>query len=755
MNSLDKVKSKYGKVFTLADLYTLALNERTDILDEYQKSNLNLVLASGDDSLLAVAAFNGSIACLQYLLDVGVDLDYQANDGVTAIMNCVYASWSNNVAEVVQRLVLAGANLNLVEKHGLNVIQLAYVRRHTAILKTFMNLGINITDVMILGLSPIEYILTKVTDTSMDDLFTILIENSIDSLFARIPRLLHFLSRKSTPYLEQLLRKNLSPSNNTSLATSRIDDDTPEPPNTSTQDEDDVDLIVDFNIDFNSEWIFTPDDFVFPSSPIQSIINNSNRNIVLEMDANGWTPLHHAVDANLLDNAELLIEYGRIDLNVPMYLALFDKIISKNMLRMMILFIEHGIKFDPKRQWIHWYFSNYVNSSNNAVIDLILNHTLDLAPIIDLSIIRKDLNKCNCTIFNKAVSMIYPRIVERILINSNSHTYNFDHICKSSDCRYYQYTVIQDFVSRLASGVLNNYPQKDVFRMFHLLLRFNLTRDINFTNYDWSYLNNENIASLLEHFGLVDFGQMLDNKPLNGSNRAIRKWLVCHSKTMKYTARNTEEYGTFEPIVDIPSEDFVLLHNDIVWSMDSLYQYLFSTVNGVNVYDDSSPWKGQNILTPNDLSRLHSTLHPIASKIYNYMSVSNHLKILPVSLLDKFAYIGSIFSARGEHFEKELEKILLPEEAVEWAEVRNFESTNAMPKLSHELLTKIMKLKQETMAMLFSIYTNMTSEQKNCLESLNVELSEENFIKLFKGEYCTMTMGSYLTKVVKALTQWK
>lgn len=761
LGSLDNVKEQYGKVFSLIDLYNFVNAQRTDLLDQFQQCNLNLVLANGDDSLLAVAAFNGSLNCLQYLIDVGVDLDYQASDGVTALMSCVYAAWNDRMAETIQRLILAGANVNITEKkYGFNVIQLAYARHNINVLKTLMNLGIDISNVLINGLSPIEYILTQVTDTSMDEILTTLIENSIDTLFTRIPRLLHFLARKSTPYLEQLLRKNCPDKNKVADNNDTVDKDK----NDVTDKKNDIDITL---IDsFNYDLIFSnylDQYYSEETTSLQSKPNNNNNdiNILLERDGNGMTPLHYAVDANLIDNVKLLLEYGsgngkgNIDLNSPMYRSLFDQIITQNKFYIMELFIDYGVRFDPTRQWIHWYFSNYVNNINRNVIEIILKHTKHI-PIFNKTVSRPFKN-CNCSIFDLALLNVIPDIIERIIIDQPKHfRYNHDTRCKSSNCNHNQQSGVQYFLDRLGSRRLQSFDKTDVFTTMYLLLKYNYATESIISEISWNHLSDNNIATLFEHFGVLNFGKIFDNYPLNHHHRDLRKWLVCHSKTMHFTPRNTEEYGTDEPIDDIPSEDFVLLDNDIVWSLDNLYQYLFSTVKGVNEYDRSSPWKGEQIISPDDLQRLSNSDHPMAVKIYNYMSVTQYLKHLPLELIDQLADIGSIFSAKGAHFENTLAKIVTPDEAVEWSDVRNFESTNAMPKLSHNLSTKISDLKQHTMEIdLLSIYTKLTNEQKDCLYSLNSELSNVNFKKLFEGTYCIMTLGAHLTNVKKALTKWK
>jgi hypothetical protein len=297
--------------------------------------------------------------------------------------------------------------------------------------------------------------------------------------------------------------------------------------------------------------------------------------------------------------------------------------------------------------------------------------------------------------------------------------------------------------------------KSDVFRILLLLIQHNFITPEIINQYNWDSIYDPNIATLLEEYNLLNFRLILPNGLSLTHTRMIRKWLICHSKTMKYTPRNTEEYGTFESIVDIPHEDFCFTDSGIIWSFQNLYQYLFNVVRGVNAYDSSSPWAGEQILNSVDLNRFANTDHPFAIKIYNYMSVSKYLEFLPTSLLEQLYHIGQVFSAKGELFEQDLALILTPDELAEWADVRNFQSTNAMPKLSHDLLVKINKMKEDTMLIFFSLYTKLSCTQIDVLSQLNPELNSDTFQKLFNGEFCTMTMGSYLTKLYKSLTKWK
>jgi ankyrin repeat protein len=751
MNPLGFPKASYQKVVALSDLYDFCKHSRIDLLDQFQNCNLNLVLTPGDDSLLTIAAFNGSVVCFQYLLDVGVDINYRASDGVTALMACVYAVWSDRISQIVEKLLLAGADINIIDKHGLNAIQIAFLRRNSGFLKSIANFGISIGDCNVLGMKPIEYILTKVTDSSMDAILILLIENSIGDLFTQIPFLIHFLSKKNTPFLEQLLRKNynsfIHESKNVVNVTNVVNA---------------MGIAMDQDQEsFNSQWLFSDSS---DQSPIDlpnvvcqknTPILNQNTQVVLKVDQYGLTPIHYAVNAGILGNVELLLDYGQVNLNLSIFRNLFDKMILASSIKMINLFLEYGAKFYPEREWLSWYLSHY-NTFSLEMVNLIFYKTRFQHYRIQNISIQHSVG-CTCTVFNYTIRHLLSQYLENLIININtSNRSSLDsNKCNYRQCYFYQQTPVHYFLHRLSSCEYKDSPMDfDVFRILFILIRYNFITIDDINLYDWTHIYDPKFASLLEEYNLIHFGNLFSNNPYLATTGTIRKWLICHSKNFKYTPRNTEEYGTFESIADIPYEDFFLTESGIIWSYENLYQYLFNIVRGVNAYDASSPWAGEPILSNRDFTCLVSNENPFAKKIYNYMSVSKYLEFLPTTLLEQLYHIGQVFSAKGNLFEKDLALILAPAEVAEWADVRNFKSTNAMPKLSHDLLIKINKMKEDTMAILFSLYGQLSPVQIDVLSQLNPELNPNTFQKLFNGEFCTMTMGSYLTKLYKSLTKW-
>jgi hypothetical protein len=513
---------------------------------------------------------------------------------------------------------------------------------------------------------------------------------------------------------------------------------------------------------FNSDWLFS--DSTDQSRPIavpnvvyqnNTSILNQNSQLILKVDQHGLTPLHYAVNSGMLGNVELLLDYGQVNLNLSIFRNLFDKMILSNSINMINLFIEYGAKFYPEREWLSWYLSNFIHF-NLAMVNLIYHKTrFQHNRIQNISIHR--VGGCTCTIFNFSVRHLLSRCLENLIMNTSHKSHLDSNTCNSKLCNFYKQTPVHYFLYRLSGDEYKNSTMNsDVFRILFLLIRYNFITIDDINKHDWTHIYDPKIATLLEEYNLIHFGNIFSNNPyLATSGGTIRKWLICHSKSIKYTPRNTEEYGTFESIADIPDEDFFLTESGIIWSYENLYQYLFNIVRGVNAYDASCPWAGEPILSNRDLTRLGNNENLFAKKIYNYMSVSKYLEFLPTTLLEQLYHIGQVFSAKGNLFEKDLALILAPAEVAEWADVRNFQSTNAMPKLSHDLLIKINKMKEDTMAILFSLYAQLSPVQIDVLSQLNPELNPNTFQKLFNGEFCTMTMGSYLTKLYKSLTKWK
>ncbi len=79
---------------------------------------------------LHYAAKEGSLACLKILMTAAPTmLDVQANDGETPL----YVAAQNNQLAIVQLLLKEKANLNLVTKHGMNILMCALHHKHEQI----------------------------------------------------------------------------------------------------------------------------------------------------------------------------------------------------------------------------------------------------------------------------------------------------------------------------------------------------------------------------------------------------------------------------------------------------------------------------------------------------------------------------------------------------------------------------------------------------------------------------------------------
>jgi uncharacterized protein len=93
--------------------YTDIIKGNLDAIREfYRDNNVNCQLAHGTP--LTLAAFEGRVKIVKYLLDVGADPNYSASNGWTPLI----AAANDGRKRVVEILLDAGANPNLADANG-------------------------------------------------------------------------------------------------------------------------------------------------------------------------------------------------------------------------------------------------------------------------------------------------------------------------------------------------------------------------------------------------------------------------------------------------------------------------------------------------------------------------------------------------------------------------------------------------------------------------------------------------------------
>lgn len=87
------------------------------------------------------AARAGDVGGIVDLLSSGVDVDSLDRHGQTALMLAAH----NGCLDVIEYLVRKGANLNVTAKYGLSALMLAIVAGHEAVARTLVRAGADLT----------------------------------------------------------------------------------------------------------------------------------------------------------------------------------------------------------------------------------------------------------------------------------------------------------------------------------------------------------------------------------------------------------------------------------------------------------------------------------------------------------------------------------------------------------------------------------------------------------------------------------
>ncbi len=87
-------------------------------------ANVNTKTKLDGDSPLALAAFNGNLECLEYLIEAKAEIDHENDYGSTAL---IYATTQNH-ADCLKILIDAGADINISNSFQSTALLLASVR---------------------------------------------------------------------------------------------------------------------------------------------------------------------------------------------------------------------------------------------------------------------------------------------------------------------------------------------------------------------------------------------------------------------------------------------------------------------------------------------------------------------------------------------------------------------------------------------------------------------------------------------------
>jgi ankyrin repeat protein len=106
---------------------------------------------AGSESLLT-AAMEGDAAKLQSLLNKGADVNTARADGVTALLEAIFY---NNNPHAIDVLIRAGADVNVSDSYGVNLLHLACLNRDAELVQKLLSKGADANRAKITGETPL------------------------------------------------------------------------------------------------------------------------------------------------------------------------------------------------------------------------------------------------------------------------------------------------------------------------------------------------------------------------------------------------------------------------------------------------------------------------------------------------------------------------------------------------------------------------------------------------------------------------
>jgi len=173
-------KLEYGDILSVMLKYEVYNEISKKILDK----GINSV-NSNNWSNLMLACFYGNLEIVEYLLNRGVDVNYQSLDGYTALMIASEQSNESSSIEVIIKLIENGAYVNFKnEKLGLNAFMLACINFNTTssidTVKLLLKNKAYINDENNQGLTALSLVLNKSVNDSHYEIVKYLIDNNTD-----------------------------------------------------------------------------------------------------------------------------------------------------------------------------------------------------------------------------------------------------------------------------------------------------------------------------------------------------------------------------------------------------------------------------------------------------------------------------------------------------------------------------------------------------------------------------------------------
>lgn len=473
---------------------------------------------------------------------------------------------------------------------------------------------------------------------------------------------------------------------------------------------------------------------------LEDVLANDDEQIVQQLhepNKRGLTPFLLALTNNKHNNIRRFHKYMK---PTPVESSIFYEIaLQHNAVQSLYVLHELNYTFSSRQNWLEFFISMHVRNGNLVFNDDILDIIFKMDPTPDnknLCLYTNESN-CNCSFFTIMVRNLHLDYVDSMLSHGIA-TATLNCACEQHG------TLLQQLFIYGRHKNISISPQEDlIYDILDTLLKAGLNPNDNVDHLS-TCTNTDQLRLLLSYNTKI-------TKNITSYPTFAWKTLTLHINMNI----NKIVYGTEEDIEDIDDNDFLILHNGIVWDFKSFLNYLTSTVKGKNEYDSKSPWPNQVIWTQYDVNNIKKSLNPNAKAIIQFMNVSELYYKIPKNFIDIIKFSSSIFWARGEEWDNTIKTLFTPDEMSNWNEQKHNLADTYMPLLKGNLTAKIEKLKQEQLYHFQIAYLSLDEDiTRNVLPRVLSFFNIDFMDRLFRGKECIMETGRNLSKAYERLTSW-
>lgn len=716
-------------------------------------SLLNIVAQQGTDTLLMTACHEASVDCLDYLLDSNPNLNYQSKDGMTALMLAIMKDHPLST-EIVRKLLLKGANPNLINKKGLTALDVAFEScKNFETIQLLLEFGAESKQNYDVPL--IFTLMTSYRHARNERVVTM----NTQPMAMAFTNFLDFLNgvmrppEREAPSLES--KENLIP-----------------------KEEQNDDMKKAVQLLYQREGSRWPLDYVHheqtnDGNMILHVLVSQNQVEVLECllndrreevikqhyldrkDGQERTPLMIALHKQHHQCALILIKAGTILKQKAHGKSMFEFAITCNATdEVLEAMLEHGAEL-VRSNWINWFlkYLREVRGMGRYLLDM------GEARRISLLLMRLDKDPRNLTVIGQS----------RCTCNMQAIAADyglkeiFDHFVKNqqpADLKVIHEMKCEEHGTMLTMA-LNEYRGKSAETTFHLAESL-IKMGAPVTSELLTQIKDPKLAKVLLDHGCTP------NIMTNGENTSIPfeqyhpmiwQTICIHSKYKPLLlTKNENELASWDDPEEVEPENFVRLQNGIFWDIENLYEYIVNNVQGVNKYDSKHPYAGEEIWTDNDLRMLNHHSDQLESnlgrKINEFVNVNDLLNKISFEILEQIEICSSVLKCDGKIFIREIKALLTPHEQDIWNELAGDQKDRMPSGLPASIGGKIQNLKQRVIFEFMEKYRPLPKEIKNEIANLNGTLTERYLTALASGNECSLSAGGYFFKAWQRCESW-